>query len=241
MLSGQSTPGRIGALARRQQTKVYGDASRQARRISNCVAEATMNLSSRTPEGEPLRCPVCRARHRVDVANPPGDSVCPSCGVHAWLPPGSDRIGTTEACIREQVQEFAELCRSAPPVIRLAASLVSVVTSCLAAHGAILWMPTKQGWWSRKTTLRPMACVGATDSSTFADEVQSSGQPILRSAMVAERDTLLIGVPVLRDHRFVGVIEVIQRGGSPLATQRGYLRFVCQMAEIVADCRSLPA
>lgn len=86
-----------------------------------------------------------------------------------------------------------------------------------------------------------MACVGETDSSAFADEVRTSGQPILREATVAERDTLLIGVPVYRDHGVVGVIEVLQRGGSALATQRGYLRFVCQMAEIVAGCGSLPA
>jgi hypothetical protein len=147
----------------------------------------------------------------------------------------------TEARIRDQVQEFSAFCLKGPPVDAMAMSLVGVLASCLAAYGAILWLPTKQGWWSRRPTLRPVACVGATDSSTFADEVQSSGQPILRTATVADSDTLLIGVPVLREHRTVGVIEVLQRGGSPLATQRGYLRFVCQMAEIVAGCRSPPA
>lgn len=197
--------------------------------------------SSRTPEGEHLRCRVCGARHRVDVANPPGDSVCPSCGAHAWFQSPSHSIETTKTRIREQVHEFAELCRSTPPITRLAESLVSVVTNCLAAHGAILWLPRKQGWWSRTTTLRPMAYVGATDSSTFAYDVHSSGQPKLRSGTVADRDTLLIGVPVLRDQRVVGVIEVLQRGGRSLATQRGYLRFVCHMAEIVAGCRSVPA
>ena len=197
--------------------------------------------SSRTPEGEPLRCPVCGARHRVDVANPPGDSVCPSCGAHAWLEPCRDTIGATKARIRAQVQEFAAFCLQGPLVNDMAMSLVSVLISCLAAHGAILWLPTKRGWWSRKTALRSMACVGASDSSAFADEVRTSGQPILRNATIAERDMLLIGAPVSRDHRVVGVIEVLQRRGSPLSTQRGYLRFVCEMAEIVAGCRSLPA
>jgi len=219
--------------------------------------------SSRTPEGEPLQCRVCGARHRVDVANPPGDSVCPSCGAHAWLNPSSDSIGGTEASIRaqlqdqllaleasaretetrilDQVQKFSVLCLQGPPVIDVAMSLVGLLTSCLAAHGAILWLPTKRNWWSRNTTLRPLACFGESGSAEFAEEVRTRCEPILRDVTAAERDMLLIGVPISRDQRVVGVIEVLQRGGNPLATQRGYLRFVCQMAEIVAVCRSLPA
>lgn len=196
--------------------------------------------SSRTPEGEPLRCRVCGARHRVDVANPPGDSVCPSCGAYAWLTPPRDGIGTTKARIRAQVQEFATICLQGPTISDMAVSLVRALTRCLAAHGAILWLPTKRGWWSRQTTLRPIACVGASDSSAFADEVRTNGQPILRDATVAEHDVLLIGAPISRDQRVAGVIEVLQRGGSSLAAQRGYLRFVCEMAGIVAGCRSLP-
>lgn len=41
--------------------------------------------STRTPEGEPLRCGICGASSNVLTSHPPGDSVCPVCGSHAWL------------------------------------------------------------------------------------------------------------------------------------------------------------
>jgi hypothetical protein len=43
----------------------------------------------------------------------------------------------------------------------------------------------------------------------------------------------------MRHDRVLGVIEVLQRAGSPAATQKGYVRFVSQMADIMAGCGSL--
>jgi hypothetical protein len=51
---------------------------------------------------------------------------------------------------------------------------------------------------------------------------------------------LLIGVPVRHNEDVVGVIEIVQRSGSPPATQKGYLRFVSQMADVFATCPTLP-
>jgi hypothetical protein len=69
--------------------------------------------SSRTPEGEPLRCLVCGASHNVEVSRPPGDSVCPSCGAHAWMPERvqsiTDGIEETKVQIRTYVEEFWSL------------------------------------------------------------------------------------------------------------------------------------
>jgi hypothetical protein len=45
-----------------------------------------MRTSSRTPDGQPVRCPVCGAQSTVLVSTPPGDSVCPACGSHIWVP-----------------------------------------------------------------------------------------------------------------------------------------------------------
>jgi anti-sigma B factor antagonist len=44
-----------------------------------------MVIASRTPEGEPGRCPICGAASRIEPTDPPGDAPCPSCGCLAWF------------------------------------------------------------------------------------------------------------------------------------------------------------
>ena len=43
----------------------------------------TVNVSSRTPEGRPLRCEICGAIIAVEMASP-GDTLCPRCGSLLW-------------------------------------------------------------------------------------------------------------------------------------------------------------
>jgi acyl carrier protein len=45
-----------------------------------------MNVSSRTPEGFPVRCAVCGQESRVLPSWPWGDAVCPRCGQLVWAP-----------------------------------------------------------------------------------------------------------------------------------------------------------
>jgi len=44
-----------------------------------------MKPSSRTPEGEPNRCPVCGHEVRIEPSYPPGDAPCPCCGHLLWF------------------------------------------------------------------------------------------------------------------------------------------------------------
>ena len=44
-----------------------------------------MEPSSRTPEGQPKRCPVCGHAVRIDPSRPPGDAPCPHCGHLLWF------------------------------------------------------------------------------------------------------------------------------------------------------------
>ncbi len=39
-----------------------------------------MDISSRTPEGEPQRCPVCLQEVLLEPSQPLGDAPCPHCG-----------------------------------------------------------------------------------------------------------------------------------------------------------------
>lgn len=198
-----------------------------------------MRPSSRTPEGEPLRCAICGASHNIDVSRPPGDSVCPSCGTHAWFPHRAESVEATRAHIRSYVAELSAFCRRDPPVNDLGELLVSGLTRCLAAYGSMLWVRNKRRWWSFRATLNLIACVGEPDSPDFAQEVATAKHQIMRNGRMAGRETLVIGVPVMRHDRVLGVIEVLQRAGRPENTQKGYVRFVNQMADITAGCGSL--
>ncbi|KAA5542264.1 STAS domain-containing protein [Roseiconus nitratireducens] len=44
-----------------------------------------MIISSRTPEGEPNRCPICREEIWLDPSQPTGDAPCPNCGHLLWF------------------------------------------------------------------------------------------------------------------------------------------------------------
>jgi hypothetical protein len=46
-----------------------------------------MGPSTRTPEGEPNRCPVCGKHLRIEPSRPPGDAPCPHCGHLLWFNP----------------------------------------------------------------------------------------------------------------------------------------------------------
>jgi acyl carrier protein len=43
-----------------------------------------MSISSRTPEGESNRCPICNNRVIVEPSQPTGDAPCPRCGHLLW-------------------------------------------------------------------------------------------------------------------------------------------------------------
>src|SRR5687768_13028604 len=55
-----------------------------------------MPVSSRTPEGFPVRCAVCGAESYVEPSLPPGDAVCPRCGQLVW--------------VREAISLYEKLC-----------------------------------------------------------------------------------------------------------------------------------
>lgn len=44
-----------------------------------------MPISTRTPEGEPLRCPICGTVAALEIADPAGDALCPACGHLLWM------------------------------------------------------------------------------------------------------------------------------------------------------------
>jgi transcription antitermination factor NusG len=74
-----------------------------------------MNISSRTPEGEDNRCPVCRNALRLEPSRPPGDAPCPFCGTFLSFPAAQpqDRSraprskGTRQIEVKDRVRVLA--------------------------------------------------------------------------------------------------------------------------------------
>ena len=44
-----------------------------------------MNISSRTPEGDPARCPMCESEIVIEPSVFLGDGCCPNCGQLIWF------------------------------------------------------------------------------------------------------------------------------------------------------------
>jgi len=46
--------------------------------------------ASRTPEGDPNRCPICGSAIRIDPSRPTDDAPCPNCGHLLWFVDAGD-------------------------------------------------------------------------------------------------------------------------------------------------------
>src|SRR5262245_54737086 len=74
-----------------------------------------MTISSRTPDGHPGRCPVCRRRLRLSPSWPSADAPCPHCGSLVWFPAAPARrppgrgpgAGLTLEDFRKQLEQWA--------------------------------------------------------------------------------------------------------------------------------------
>jgi hypothetical protein len=75
---------------------MLSDSARGSVRESKLWEEFSMEPSSRTPEGEPNRCPVCGKTVRIDPSRPQGDAPCPHCGHLLWFGPPQQRSDKEE-------------------------------------------------------------------------------------------------------------------------------------------------
>ena len=85
-----------------------------------------MNLyiSSRTPEGNPNRCPFCGADVRIESSPPTNDAPCPHCGTLLWFN-GQNSNGMHRFVVRNSriLMQIVSVCGLAA-VITIAACLL---------------------------------------------------------------------------------------------------------------------
>lgn len=197
--------------------------------------------SSRTPEGEPLRCFICGAENRVLVSFT-DDSVCPSCGAGAWWSELADddagvlagEIEFAKQVITLFIGHLAQKSRT-ESLTDLSDFYLRGITDCLAAHGAVLWLGRQPRWWQRRQSPHLFRSHGFEDNSDLALKVLQTGQPQLFESHAPPKPLLLIGVPLLARGQVVGVIELAQRIRTSPTARRGYVHFLKSTADVIAD------
>lgn len=210
-----------------------------------------MTISSRTPEGAPNRCPVCGNPLTIEHSLDTHDGCCPHCGSLVWLS-SANPIEAAKGQIRAGVEHLRALAKTTTDRSELYSALASGLVEVLAAQSAAVWATSPSGLVCHGMAGLPcdeQSLRGAAHLQLLT-RVADSGAPIIlrpdEAPTIVNDDryaieSLLIACPIRRRGESVAVVEVFQRPGARLGTQRGYLRFVAQMCELASESRVLDA
>jgi multidrug efflux pump subunit AcrA (membrane-fusion protein) len=162
----------------------------------------------------------------------------------------AETIEQTKQQIRGLVSEISQLSKSDIAPEAYYAAFLKRIVDALAAVGGAIWLVAD----GRRLQLAYQINLSQTllDSSSedagrhlgLLNQVIQSGEgnliPPLSGA--AQDDAagnpthyLLVLSPLQSDGQVEGIVEIFQRPDSPPATQRGYLRFLEQMAELASE------
>lgn len=169
-----------------------------------------------------------------------------------------DLIRQTRREISEIVREVAELARRPTEIHSFFSALLDRTTRALAAEGAVLWdmaaAAPKPVLRTGRVTDQQIHSRGRTAHDALLTEVAASGSPVVvpptpidsasgdwvsdQPANPTDRPAAV--VPILdplagesQASRYV--LEVFLEPDAGVATQRGYLRFTAQMADLAGD------
>ncbi len=165
------------------------------------------------------------------------------------------QLTQTKLEIRNIVAEIADLSASQLPLVDFLNSVLPRICNAMGASAAAVWQVIDQGQRQCLGHFRLPAQLLPGDGklndseatlshAKILDCVAAEGAPILvppKSIRVAAdrpanplEECLLI-VPIRIDDHYEVLLEVIQPASGGPAAQRGYLRFVAQMADLMAD------
>lgn len=169
----------------------------------------------------------------------------------------------TKAEIRHIVAEIAELSASRCPQSEFLSAALPRICQAMGASAAALWHCVSQqgcdllGHHQLPELIQPTPIVRRQEfpRDEELDEARMNHQRILQCVaaegsavlvppksirMITERpvnplEECLLVVPIKIDDQFEMLLEVIQPASGGPAAQRGYLRFVAQMADLMSD------
>ncbi len=198
-----------------------------------------MTISTRTPEGDPLKCVVCGKEHLVLSSNPPGDSVCPTCGSHSWIVSKKIEAQFPTADVVQIVPVFVDKIRLSRSKLEMSNHLVDGLFQCLSPQGVTLWlMSTSVGIEPTQFDLAASRGETLANDSAFAMSIEELATMQIANTTLGQR--LVIMVPLVEKNKLTvaGMLEVVQRTEIPFDAREGSLRFVRSMVAVSLGCRA---
>lgn len=161
-----------------------------------------------------------------------------------------DLVEETKAQIRSLVREIAQLSKSEASPIEFYDGLLNRIVTALAAIGGAIWTVGEGGGLELEyqINLRETRLGDSEEDQhrhyRLLRKVLKSGQGMLAQPHSGggdeddggnPTDYLLVLGPLKTDQRTSGIVEVIQRPGTNIKVQQGYLRFVLQMCDLAGE------
>ena len=159
-------------------------------------------------------------------------------------------VEETKLQIRSLVAEIADLSRSEVAPLEFYTEFLNRVVQALAAIGGAVWTPGEGGGLELQYQIN-LQKTGLVENQQHLQQhgrmlhqVVKTGDGMLvaphSGAAGADQaanptEFLLVLVPLKVEQKVQGIIEVFQRAGGRPETQRGYLKFLLQMADLAAD------
>lgn len=161
-----------------------------------------------------------------------------------------DLLDQTRNQIRELVDEIAELTKSGCSTADFFEGFLTRTTRALASSGGVVWtrsavdQPLEIAFHINfSQTALATSEAAQTQHTQLLQRVVEAAEPLLVPPDTANGNHpegnptphLLIFAPLRIDQQLIGLVEIFQRPGGGPATQRGYLRFLTQMADLASD------
>ncbi len=151
--------------------------------------------------------------------------------------------------IRVIVREIEGLSRAEISPAEFYEGLLNRIVAAMAAEGGAIWIANEAGRLELAFQINLRATGLANDQAAqerhgrLLLKVQKSGQATLSTPNSSHEEQevgnptpfLLVLAPLKNEQEVAGIIEILQRPGNLPNVERGYLRFLTQMAELAGD------
>ncbi len=164
--------------------------------------------------------------------------------------PSQETVEQTKQQIRTLINEIAELSRSDSPGEEYYPAVLKRIVDALAAVGGAMWLLDEDGKLKLSYQINVNQNLLEADSEDAAKHSRLLSRLFMRGqselipphSMLGENQNegnpsqyLLCVSPVSTGKQTTGLVEVFQRADSAPNVQRGYLRFLDQMAGLISE------